>query len=54
MKLDSSSVIAFLSGSAIMASFLIQVRLQSQSGVSSMERKESIMRLSMPPSAEIR
>jgi hypothetical protein len=54
MKLHYSSVIFLLSGSVIMASFLIPTKLPNLSGDSTIQKNESIMRLSTPPSQEIR
>jgi len=54
MKLHYSSVIFLLSGSVIMASFLIPTKLPNPSGDSMTLRESAIMRLSIPPSKEIR
>jgi len=54
MRLHPSSVIFLLSGFVIMGSFLIPTKLPDPSGDSMIQRRDVIMRLSMPASQEIR
>jgi len=55
MNLKSSTLALFLSGcTAIVSLTIILANQLEQSGDSTLQKRESIMRLSMRPSAEIR